>query len=133
MRIAESLADAQAGRCLYCQRPVRIGEIDHFVPWSQYPRDLAHNLVLAHKECNRQKSDLLAAEVHLERWLRRNADHGAAIGEAGSRFNFVVDLPTAVSVARWAYAHGERLRAQAWLRENAVERLSGRWRALLGL
>jgi len=36
-------------------RRVDSGEIDHFAPWSRYPRDLAHNLVLAHKVCNRQK------------------------------------------------------------------------------
>lgn len=132
MKIAEPLAEAQAGKCLYCQRPVRVGEIDHFIPWSRYSRDLVHNLVLAHKECNRWKSDLLAAETHLERWMLRNDDHGDAIGEAGSRLNFVVDLPTAVSVARWAYAHGDNLVAQAWLRDDALERLSGRWRALLG-
>ncbi|MDE2294331.1 MAG: hypothetical protein KGL36_02620 [Gammaproteobacteria bacterium] len=68
--------------------------IDHFVPWSRYPRDLAHDLVLA-------------AEAHLERWMRRNADHGNAIG-----------------VARWAYAHGQPLHARTWLRDDAVEPLN---------
>jgi len=43
-----ALADAQHGQCLYCLRRVSAGHIDHFVPWSRYPRDLAHNLVLAH-------------------------------------------------------------------------------------
>jgi hypothetical protein len=35
--------------------------VNHFVPWSRYPRDLAHNLVLAHGGCNSRKSDLLGA------------------------------------------------------------------------
>ena len=130
-RIAEPLAEAQSGRCLYCQRSVRAGEIDHFVPWSRYPRDLAHNLVLAHAECNREKSDLLAAETHLERWVQRNEDHGKAISEAGAQSNLIVDLPATIGVARWAYAHGESLRARAWLRDDMVEALSGRWRSIL--
>ena len=135
LKIAEPLANAQAGRCLYCQRAVRAGEldhIDHFVPWSRYPRDLAHNLVLAHAKCNRDKRDLLAAETHLERWMRRNEAHGDAIAEAATRWNFVVDLPAAIGVARWAYAHGESLHARTWLHDDSVEPLTGRWRSLLG-
>jgi hypothetical protein len=50
-----ALAEAQRGLCLYCTRRVSTGHIDHFVPWSRYPRDLAHNLVLAHVECNKKK------------------------------------------------------------------------------
>lgn len=133
-KIAEPLAEAQSGRCLYCQRAVRTGEIehiDHFVPWSRYPRDLAHNLVLAHAQCNRDKGDLLAAETHLERWIRRNEDRGNAIGEAGVESSLIVDLSTTIGVARWAYAHGQRLHARTWLHGDAVEPLTGRWRTLL--
>jgi hypothetical protein len=56
LRMGAPLADAQKGQCLYCRQRVKTGEIDHFVPWSRYPRDVAHNLVLAHKECNRQRA-----------------------------------------------------------------------------
>jgi hypothetical protein len=129
--MAVPLVDAQNGRCLYCQRRVDIGEVDHFVPWSRYPRDLAHNLVLAHRECNRHKSDLLAAEVHLERWLLRNQAQGSAISEAGREANIIVDLPGTVSVAGWAYAHGASLHAATWLRGEEVESLDGRWQSLL--
>ncbi|MDE2305285.1 MAG: HNH endonuclease [Gammaproteobacteria bacterium] len=132
MKVAGPLAEAQSGLCLYCQRAVHAGEVDHFVPWSRYPRDLAHNLVLAHAKCNRDKSDLLAAEIHLERWMRRNEDHGQAIGEAGTRSNLIVDLPATIGVARWAYAHGQSLQARTWLHGDALEALSGRWSALLG-
>jgi hypothetical protein len=41
------------------------------VPFSLYPRDLAHNFVLAHAKCNRSKSDSLAGRAHLQRWLER--------------------------------------------------------------
>ena len=124
------LVDAQQRQCLYCQGRVDGGEIDHFVPWSRYPRDLAHNLVLAHKACNRNKSDLLAAEVHLDRWLQRNERHDAAITNAGLAANIVVDLPGSVSVAGWAYAHAAHLQAATWMRGDEVEALSGRWRTL---
>jgi len=131
LRMAGPLADAQDGQCLYCRRRVDSGEIDHFVPWSRYPRDLAHNLVLAHRECNRRKSDLLAAEVHLDGWLLRNQTHGAAISEAGRGANIIVDPAGTASVAGWAYAHGASLHAATWLRGEEVEPLSGRWQSLL--
>jgi hypothetical protein len=131
LHMAAPLAEAQKGCCLYCQRRIDIGEVDHFVPWSRYPRDLAHNLVLAHRECNRHKSDLLAAEVHLERWLLRNQDHGSAISEAAQAANVIVNLPGTVSVAGWAYAHGASLHAATWLRGEEVESLGGRWQTLL--
>lgn len=131
LRMAAPLADVQKGRCLYCQGRVETGEIDHFVPWSRYPRDLAHNLVLAHKECNRHKRDLLAAEEHLDRWLSRNQAHDAAIGEAARGANIIVDLSGTVRVAGWAYAHSANLHAATWLRDEEVEPLSGRWASLL--
>ena len=131
LRMAAPLAEAQNGKCLYCQRRVDIGEIDHFVPWSRYPRDLADNLVLAHTGCNRDKSDLLAAEVHLDLWLKRNETHGPVITEAGRGANIIVDLSGTMSVADWAYAHGASLHAAAWLRGKEVEPLSGRWQSLL--
>ncbi|MGA2188471.1 MAG: HNH endonuclease domain-containing protein [Steroidobacteraceae bacterium] len=131
LRMAEPLAEVQSGLCLYCQRRVAAGEIDHFIPWSRYPRDLAHNLVLAHQECNREKSDLLASESHLDRWVQRNRSCGAAIAEAARDLNIIVDLPTVLSVARWAYSHGADLQAAAWVSGDSVEPLAGGWRSML--
>jgi 5-methylcytosine-specific restriction endonuclease McrA len=131
IRMAESLADIQGGLCFYCRTRVNVGEVDHFVPWSRYPRDLAHNLVLAHQQCNRQKSDLLAAEDHLDRWMERNHKHGFAICEAGARAGITVDLPATVHVAAWAYAHGAALRASAWVARDTVEHLTDHWQRLL--
>ena len=39
------------------------------------PADLGHNLVLAHDRCNNDKSDHLAAEMHLAAWTERNRLH----------------------------------------------------------
>ena len=130
-RMLEPLADIQHGLCLYCMKRVDAGEVDHFVPWSRYPRDLAHNLVFAHKQCNRKKSDLLAAEAHLESWVQRNADHASTIGDAGRHAGVLVDLAAVVNVAAWAYAHGAGLRASAWIAGDTVEQLTERWQSIL--
>jgi hypothetical protein len=131
-RMVEPLREAQQGCCFYCERQIVTGEIDHFVPWSRYQRDLAHNLVLAHIVCNRKKSDLLADERHLERWIGRNRDRDAIIVQAGGKAGIIIDLTTTLSVARWAYAQGEYLRSGVWSGDDHIEPLSGRWRTLLG-
>jgi len=77
------LHDLQRGACFYCNREMRgQTEVDHFVPWALYPLDLGHNFVLAHRECNSAKRDLLASEEHLDAWAERNP--------AGPRANFCV-------------------------------------------
>jgi 5-methylcytosine-specific restriction endonuclease McrA len=131
--MAPALTGAQRGLCLNCHRRVSAGHIDHFVPWSRYPRDLAHNLVLAHVECNAKKSDLLAAEAHLERWLERNTRQDTAIIQAGRTANIIVDGPATLSVVTWAYSHAAQLGAAAWVSGNVVEPLTGRWRSLLNV
>jgi 5-methylcytosine-specific restriction endonuclease McrA len=69
------LWDVQAGRCFYCEKPIRAAApaVDHFIPWSRYPMDLGQNLVLADERCNGWKSDRLAGHEHLAHWRERNA------------------------------------------------------------
>ena len=64
------LREIQDGKCFYCERPI-VGneELDHFIPWSMYPNDLAHNFVLACRRCNANKSDNLASVEALDRWI----------------------------------------------------------------
>ncbi len=51
--------------------------VDHFIPWSRHPRDLAQNFVLAHGACNLDKGDMLSAPG-----LRPGRGRvGAALGE----------------------------------------------------
>jgi len=67
-----------SSKCFYCGSSANAADVDHFIPHSLYPRDLAHNFVLAHPSCNRSKSDTLAAKAHLHRWLefvQSNADN----------------------------------------------------------
>lgn len=43
-KVAEVLKHDQRGVCFYCQHPIRgEGDVDHFIAWSRYPRDTAHN------------------------------------------------------------------------------------------
>jgi hypothetical protein len=130
-QVVDVLTDVQHGQCLYCRKDVRAGEVDHFIPWSRYPRDLAHNLVLAHRSCNHAKRDMLAAERHLERWLARNDRHGDILLTAGEQAGLIADLPGTLSVTSWAYEDCERIGASVWLEGSSVERLGAAWRELL--
>jgi 5-methylcytosine-specific restriction endonuclease McrA len=114
------LREIQADTCFYCGAGLRnTGEVDHFIPWARYPRDLGHNFVLAHKACNNDKRDLLAATTHLARWRTRNAAHSATlVNELGGQF--VCDEPTMLRVAQWSYSHAYATSAQSWLGPKQV-------------
>ena len=74
------LREIQGEKCFYCGSPTAGSEeLDHFVPWSLYPNDLAHNFVLACRRCNAYKSDNLASVEVLDRWIERNTIHGGRI------------------------------------------------------
>jgi 5-methylcytosine-specific restriction endonuclease McrA len=123
----QSLVIVQTGlrkisnKCFYCGSSVTDADVDHFIPHSLYPRDLAHNFVLAHPSCNRSKSDTLAAKAHLHRWLefvQSNADNLAQIGyDAG----IMADEGSMDSVARWGYANGVAVGAQGWIKSAQYE------------
>ncbi len=116
------LAKIQSKRCFYCEGAIGgSGDVDHFIPWSKYPRDLAHNFVLAHAGCNRKKSDMLAAARHLERWVDRNARHAADI--AGDLKGFLADKGCSIRVAHWAYEQGVVAGAHGWIEERTTEPL----------
>jgi 5-methylcytosine-specific restriction endonuclease McrA len=128
------LVDLQKGECFYCRRPLTASaEVDHFIPWARYPVDLGHNFVLADAACNNQKRDRLAAVPHLERWARRNADHGAVLVERFEKEGIVYDAATSLGVARWAYAQAHDARALAWERGNILVPISRDWASAVGL
>jgi 5-methylcytosine-specific restriction endonuclease McrA len=116
------LAKIQSGKCFYCGKAItKTGDVDHFVPWSKYPRDLAHNFVLAHAECNRRKSDMLAAERHLNHWLERNQRYGVEI--SGELNGFLADNDCSNRVTRWAYEQGIAAGAYGWVEHRVTEAL----------
>jgi hypothetical protein len=132
LKVGKPLRDLQDGRCFYCERSVTSDAcVDHFIPWSRYPRDLAHNLVLAHGACNSRKSDLLGGELYLERWTEFVSDHDADLRQLGTEAGLLVDRGTSVAVAEWSYGHAERVRAEVWLGGTEYGHLSSNWRLLL--
>lgn len=127
------LMDVQEGACFYCGGGLRKGvEVDHFVPWSRYPMDLGHNFVLAHAACNQSKSDHLAAEPHLERWIRRNELQGRALSEAFGGAGIIHDQRASHEITRWAYAQVERIQGPVWLERGALVSLSSDWPRYFG-
>lgn len=126
-----ALEHLQAGCCFYCRKPMKGDwQVDHFIPWARYPRDLGHNFVLAHASCNQQKSDTLAAAQHVERWRDRNDEHGAWLaGELGG--TFVCDEPTSRRIAKWSYELDASASARLWIKARQYEACDGRVLMLL--
>jgi hypothetical protein len=132
LKVSKPLRELQHGRCFYCQRSLPTkADVDHFIPWSRYPRDLAHNLVLAHGTCNSRKSDLLGGEAYLARWAEFVSEHDSDLLELGTDAGLLVDRATSVAVAEWSYGHAERVQAEVWLGGTEYGHLSSGWRELL--
>lgn len=133
-QMAVLLRDVQHDRCFYCEGDLRRGgEVDHFVPWSRYPLDLGHNFVLAHRACNHDKSDVLAAVVHLERWCERNASAGADLAGTFDDLGALHDLPSSLRVASWSYSQAEATGSRLWLRRKELVPFDPAWVTLPGL
>jgi len=132
LKVSKPLRELQHGQCFYCRRSLPASAaVDHFIPWSRYPRDLAHNLVLAHGTCNSRKSDLLGGEAYLERWAGFVSEHDADLQQIGTEAGLLVDRATSVAVAEWSYGHAERVHAEVWLGGTDYGHLSPNWRRLL--
>ncbi len=132
VKVSRPLRELQHGRCFYCRRGLRsTAAVDHFIPWSRYPRDLAHNLVLAHGACNSRKSDWLGGEQYLGRWVEFITDHDADLQQLGADAGLLVDRATSVAVAEWSYGHAERVHAEVWLGGKDYGHLSANWRRIL--
>ena len=121
------LRKLDGAKCFYCGHSLTTTDVDHYIPFSQYPRDLAPNFVLAHPSCNRSKSDTLAALPHLERWLQRNLKHADNLKEIGSGAGFVTDAGVARQVGSWAYANAVASESQAWLATNSYSPIDRRY------
>ena len=133
--IVSGLRDLQRGKCFYCRgRLHETVEVDHFIPWSRYPRDLGHNFVLAHGACNQDKRDMLAAPVHLTRWVERNDNYNATLQQIFDEARFLYDMDASLTVAEWSYDTAERAGALVWVRKKGqTARLSGEWRQLFAM
>jgi len=125
------LTELQNRKCFYCQKNIRdAGAIDHFIPWSRYPRDITQNFVLAHDRCNSDKSDLLAACWHLANWRERNALNRMELA-AFSSSTIISDELTSLNVARWAYFHAYTSKSQVWVGRGDTETLDASYQDIL--
>jgi 5-methylcytosine-specific restriction endonuclease McrA len=123
LMMAAGLRKVDGPNCFYYTGALTVNDVDHFVPFSQYPRDLAHNFVLAHASCNRSKSATLAARPHLERWLERLARRSDAIAEIGQVAGLVVDAKVSLQIASWGYMSAIASGGSAWLSPAKYERV----------
>ena len=128
-----ALQQVDGMRCFYCDtRIARGAEVDHFIPWARYPNDLGHNFVLAHPSCNNRKSDFLAAEEHLERWVVRNHRQAEPLAEAFAGLGIDYDCDSSVRIARWAYDQVENAGGEVWVQGKELRPLGPGWRPVLG-
>ncbi len=119
--VAPVLQALQEDRCFYCQERLRgTAEVDHFIPLARYPRDTAHNFVLAHRNCNNDKRELLAAKPHVERWLEQTERHDQEISSRLGDLGFVADRACSRLVAQWAYGQAVETHAQVWSGRGVV-------------
>jgi hypothetical protein len=126
------LAEVQHGHCFYCDQKIRDGAvIDHFLPWTRYPRDLGHNFVIAHATCNGSKSDHLAATSHLEKWCERNRVHGARMTAQFDADRLPHDLPASWRVAQSLYRIADASSAYVWEKKGAMVPLAAEWEEIL--
>lgn len=129
--LGAELRKLEGGRCFYCGVGMTSVDVDHFVPFSHYPRDLAHNFVLAHPTCNRSKSDTLAAKVHLERWLQRTARWSGQLAEIGHKAGMVADAVVCRRVATWDYTSTAAVGGNAWIASRTFELVDESYLGLL--
>lgn len=108
------LIDLQNNECFYCSKPLRMSDVDHFIPWSRYPHDLGHNFVLACKPCNHSKRGMLAGHPHRERWTERNEVHGMKMSKWYESKKLPHDLGGTMTIAAWAYAQAEAAGSNFW-------------------
>ncbi len=119
--IAQGLKKIDGNSCFYCREPMKDIDVDHYIPFSLYGRDITHNFALAHPSCNRSKSDTLAARPHLERWLERLMRHGDNLIEIGFTAGISTDIETSSRVIHWAYGNAVAGGASAWLRSGKYQ------------
>lgn len=129
--ISAQLRKLDGPRCFYCGEGLVNADVDHFVPFSLYSRDLAHNFVLAHPTCNRSKSDTLAAKPHLERWLERLVVKEQQLAEIGLLAGVSGEKSTAHRVATWGYAVASDTGGRAWLSPSIYENVDSLYVSLL--
>lgn len=120
-KVSKALLKLDGAKCFYCEERLTSAHVDHFIPFSKYPRDITQNFVLAHARCNISKSNALASEKHLLRWLdrlNRRASDLISIAEEAGVMN---DAQVMSRVALWSYSNAASSDGKAWVRPTVFE------------
>jgi hypothetical protein len=128
------LEEVHGSRCFYCEQTItRDADVDHFLPWSRYPRDLGHNFVLAHAACNQRKKDHLASCDHLASWCKRNETHTELFARRFDDAGLPHSWPTLKRVASTLYHNAATAKASVWhVGNKELVPLTDEWRRILG-
>ena len=121
--VGKNLKQLYGAKCFYCKKNLAQTDVDHFIPFSLYPRDLMHNFVLACPACNRSKSDTLAAKTHLENWVEGSNKNSDAIMEIGEQVGIAANLQTSMSIAIWGYGAAIKGDGSGWIGPGHYEDL----------
>lgn len=120
--VGNNLSKLTSKKCFYCRGGMHdTPDVDHFIPFSMYGRDIAQNFVLAHASCNRSKSDVLGAKPHLENWLEQLNRHQDDISQIALDAGITSDQNTILSVAKWSYQQGHDTGSHAWIKKGVFE------------
>ena len=113
--VCKGLKELYGNKCFYCNKSTSELEVDHFIPFSLYPRDLMHNFVLACPTCNRSKSDTLAAKIHLDKWVELINNNSEAITKIGEQVGVSSNLETSLAIAKWGYGTTSQNQNYCWI------------------
>lgn len=131
-KVSRSLRGLFNHRCFYCgDKLTDQSDVDHFIPFSQYGRDVGQNFVPSHAKCNRSKSNMLAGEGHLKNWLKHLESNASDIEEITQAAGMISDPIAMLSVAEWAYKQAFAANARAWIRHKHDEPVDHRHLQLL--
>ena len=120
--VSTNLSKLFQKKCFYCGGRIHNApDVDHFIAFSRYARDIAQNFVLAHASCNRSKSDVLAAKLHVNNWLEQITRHQDDISQIALDAGVISDEATMLAVAKWSYQQGYEAGAHAWVSKGEFE------------
>lgn len=117
-QVCKGLKGLYENKCFYCNKSTSELEVDHFIPFSLYPRDLIHNFVLACPKCNRSKSDSLAAQCHLDKWYELINQNTNSIEKIGEKTGIKTDLKASLKIVEWAYKKQIINKESTWISPN---------------
>ena len=120
--VCKGLKELYGNKCFYCNKSTSELEVDHFIPFSLYPRDLMHNFVLACPACNRSKSDTLAAKMHLDKWVELITNNSEAVAKIGEQAGVSSNLETSLAIAKWGYESATLSNGLTWNKQGSYDK-----------